>query len=271
MINELITSTSEPVGVAVRRFRPAAGQDGAERAEQVTVLTVPAAAGHLFEQHAGERICVLLHGRADLSVGTADAAVGHNSTGITRGAVIHSRSGHAFTVTNTSESAIEFLVLSATGQPDIAATAPNGTAPNGTVAAQIECFSLFDVADEVLHQPEAGFFHMGTRMLLNASSGYRSFIFGQSSFAPGKGVHALHRHAGADEMFYVWDGQGSHLEADGTEHPMRPGDAVFVPRGEWHGFRNTGDRPVRAFFGLIGAGDIRQAGNEVFTDGEAVV
>ena len=67
----------------------------------------------------------------------------------------------------------------------------------------------------------------------------------------------------------VWDGEGSHLDVDGTEHPMRPGDAVFVPRGEWHGFRNTGDRPVRAFFGLIGAGDIQQAGNEVLTNDEA--
>ena len=110
---------------------------------------------------------------------------------------------------------------------------------------------------------------MGTRMLLTASSGYQSFIFGQSSFAPGTGIHALHRHTGADEMFFVWDGEGSHLNVDGTEHSMRPGDAVFVPRGEWHGFRNTGVRPVRAFFSLIGAGDIRQAGNEVFDNHEA--
>jgi len=260
-------STSRPAEVLVRRFRPVAGQDGAERSEQVTVLTVPAGAAHFLKQHAAERICVLLEGRADLSIGPAGAAGGQNATNIGRGAVIHSRSGHAFTVTNTADSAIQFLVLAAADPSGTAALDSAKTDP-ATDAAQVECFSLFDVADEVLHRPEAGFFHMGTRMLLNASHSYQSFIFGQSSFAPENGIHALHRHAGADEMFYVWDGEGSHLNADGTEHPMRPGDAVFVPRGEWHGFRNTGVRPVRAFFGLIGAGDMQRAGNEVLDNGE---
>ncbi len=258
MTHAATTSTGGPAGVAVRRFRPAAGQDGADRAQQVVLLTMPPATGHVFEQHAGERICVLLDGSADLLIGT-------ESTTIARGAVIHSRSGGAFTVTNTGESAIELLLLAAPGPANTAATDPEVA-----VAAQVECFSLFDVTDEVLHRPEAGFFHMRTRMLLTASNGYRSFIFGQSTFEPGTGIHVLHRHVGADEMFYVWDGEGSHLEMAGTEHPMRPGDAVFVPRGDWHGFRNGGDRPVRAFFGLIGAGDIQQAGNEVLDNDEAI-
>ena len=254
MTQAATASSSGSAGVAVRRFRPAAGRNGSDRAQQVVLLTLPTGTGHVFEQHAGERICVLLAGGADLLIGT-------ESTTIARGAVIHSRSGGAFTVTNTGESAIELLLLAAAGPANTAAIDPEVA-----VAAQVECFSLFDVTDEVLHRPEAGFFHMGTRMLLTASNGYRSFIFGQSSFASGTGIHVLHRHAGADEMFFVWEGEGSHLEVAGTEHAMRPGDAVFVPRGEWHGFRNTGDRPVRAFFGLIGAGDIQQAGNEVLND-----
>ena len=225
------------------------------------VFTVPPATGHVFERHVGERICVLLDGSADLLIGA-------ESTTIVRGAVIHSRSGGAFTVTNTGQSSIELLLLAAAA--DTAATA-SGPAD----AAEVECFSLFDVTDEVLHRPEAGFIHMRTRMLLTGSNGYRSFIFGQSTFEPGTGIHVLHRHVGADEMFFVWEGEGSHLEVAGTEHPMRPGDAVYVPRGEWHGFRNTGDRPVRAFFGLIGAGDIERAGNEVLNndnaDGRAAV
>lgn len=225
------------------------------------VFTVPPAAGQVFERHVGERICVLLDGSADLLIGA-------ESTTIAPGAVIHSRSGGAFSVTNTGQSAIQLLLLAAAA--DTAATA-SGT-PD---AAVVECFSLFDVTDEVLHRPEAGFIHMRTRMLLTGSNGYRSFIFGQSTFEPGTGIHVLHRHVGADEMFFVWEGEGSHLEVGGTEHPMRPGDAVYVPRGEWHGFRNTGDRPVRAFFGLIGAGDIERAGNEVLNndnaDGRAAV
>ena len=81
------------------------------------MLTVPPDTGHVFEQHAGERICVLLDGRADLLIGA-------ESTTISQGAVIHSRSGGAFTVTNTGESAIELLLLAAAGRANTAATDP---------------------------------------------------------------------------------------------------------------------------------------------------
>ena len=53
---------------------------------------------------------------------------------------------------------------------------------------------------------------------------------------------------------------------EGGEIPMKAGDVVFAPRGEWHGFRNTDDRPVRAIFGYFGVTSLDEAGYEVHAD-----
>ena len=43
------------------------------------------------------------------------------------------------------------------------------------------------------------------------------------------------------------------------------GEMAFVPRNEWHGFRNTGAAPVLAFFGYLGVGARIEAGYQVMT------
>lgn len=243
----------------VRRSWLATRAFGGSQSGQVSMLSVPPAISYQFTDQCEERICVLIDGDAEV-------VTANEIRTVHAGAVIHSRSGDAFTV-RTEIGTAKLLILSET--PRLAAGVDQARASVDTTP--VECFSLYDVQDEVLHQPEAGFFHMGTRMLLNAGQGgYQSFILGQSSFAPTSGIHVLHRHPGADEIFYVWEGEGAHLAADGTAHPMSAGDAVFVPRHEWHGFRNIGDRPVRAFFSLIGAGGMSEAGNEVLKDGAPV-
>ena len=75
----------------------------------------------------------------------------------------------------------------------------------------------------------------------------------------------MHRHDHGDEFFYVFDGRGAHL-VDGGEVAMQAGDVVFAPRGEWHGFRNTEDRPVRAIFGYFGVTSLEEAGYEVHAE-----
>ena len=226
-------------------------------AVQVSVLTLPPTTTYAFEASGRERICVLVKGDAELWNGSGANA-------IETGTIIHSVGGAAFTL--RSGAPTRLLVVSGGLQRPSAKGAWSLETDGPRLPA--EFFSLYDVKDEVLHQPAAGFFNMATRMLLNASQGgYRSLILGQSSFASETGVHVLHRHAGADELFYLWDGNGAHLAGDGTEHPMQAGDAVFVPRNEWHGFRNTGDRPVRAFFCLMGTGVMQRAGNEILDNG----
>lgn len=82
-------------------------------------------------------------------------------------------------------------------------------------------------------------------------------------FAPGGGAHELHRHPDADEFFVVLAGEGVQLDEDGGEVAVEAGDLAFLPRGSWHGFRNTGKRDVRAVLGLLGASGLDAARYEL--------
>ena len=62
-------------------------------------------------------------------------------------------------------------------------------------------------------------------------------LVGLNAFEPGQS-HALHAHGGMDKLYYVVEGEGAFL-LDGTELPMRAGDALVAPEGVDHGIRNT--------------------------------
>jgi quercetin dioxygenase-like cupin family protein len=62
-------------------------------------------------------------------------------------------------------------------------------------------------------------------------------LVGLNAFEPGQS-HALHAHAGMDKLYYVVEGEGIFL-LEGTELPMRAGDALVAPEGVAHGIRNT--------------------------------
>ena len=125
---------------------------------------------------------------------------------------------------------------------------------------------LEEVENVPFHRPELGFLHVSARWLVGLKGGKsRALVVGQSTFVAGA-AHLLHRHSHADEFFYVLEGQGIHLVAD-REVPMQEGNVVFTPRLEWHGFRNTADRPVRAIFGFFGVNSLENAGYEVHESG----
>lgn len=56
----------------------------------------------------------------------------------------------------------------------------------------------------------------------------------------------LHRHAQA-ETYYILSGHGV-ISLDGAEHPLRPGDAVFVPGDTVHAARCVGSEPLRILY-----------------------
>lgn len=60
-----------------------------------------------------------------------------------------------------------------------------------------------------------------------------------SEFAPG-GSHKLHRHPRASQISHLLSGKGEHLTVNGPV-AVEAGDTVYIPQGEWHGFRNVGD------------------------------
>ena len=62
-------------------------------------------------------------------------------------------------------------------------------------------------------------------------------LVGLNAFEPGQS-HALHAHGGMDKLYYVIEGEGVFL-LEGTELPMRTGDALVAPEGVAHGIRNS--------------------------------
>jgi quercetin dioxygenase-like cupin family protein len=74
----------------------------------------------------------------------------------------------------------------------------------------------------------------------------------EGSVPPGAGPPA-HMHADADEAFYVLSGE-LLISAGEQEYPARAGDLVFIPRGTYHRFRNTGLHPARQLLLYVPAG-----------------
>jgi len=67
--------------------------------------------------------------------------------------------------------------------------------------------------------------------------------------APGDGIPA-HLHSSADEIIFVQAGEGLQRIGE-TEHAVEAGSLVYVPRGTWHGLRNsasTGNLTILAVY-----------------------
>lgn len=60
---------------------------------------------------------------------------------------------------------------------------------------------------------------------------------------PGMGP-SLHRHP-YPEVFITQEGTATFLLGEGEQREVGPGEIVVVPAGQWHGFVNSGDGPLR--------------------------
>ena len=59
-----------------------------------------------------------------------------------------------------------------------------------------------------------------------------------------EGTHVHEEDQALEEIYYFLSGDGT-MWADGEEFPVTTGDAVLVPAGSDHGFRNTGSKPLK--------------------------
>jgi oxalate decarboxylase/phosphoglucose isomerase-like protein (cupin superfamily) len=60
---------------------------------------------------------------------------------------------------------------------------------------------------------------------------------------PGQG-HVRHNHPDADEVLYVLAGAGDQMVDDGEPFAVRPGQAIWIPKGQFHSTVNTGWEPM---------------------------
>lgn len=80
------------------------------------------------------------------------------------------------------------------------------------------------------------------RWVIGEPEGAPNFAMRVIEFEPGA-VFETHHHPYEHEIF-VLEGEGVAHTPD-EEHVMRPGIALYVPPDEHHGYRNTGDGPLR--------------------------
>ena len=116
-----------------------------------------------------------------------------------------------------------------------------------------------DVPLEQNLREEEGWIDMQVQYLIDErTAGSKNLVVGRTVLPPGA-RHDRHLHPNGDEFLVVMSGHGEIHTNTGRE-PSRAGDVIFTPRGNWHGFVNTGDEDVLLIWGWGGAGSLAAAG-----------
>jgi uncharacterized cupin superfamily protein len=153
-------------------------------------------------------------------------------------------------------------VYGGVSSPELLATETHSANEAGGDA--IHVIPLQDVEGVPMNDPAMGMFNIVSRMLVMSEIlGNNRVLVGHAQFEPGRGVNEVHRHPSAGEFIYLLAGSGSQLDENGKETPVRAGDVVYAPPGEWHGFRNTGEIPAETIFGFLGLGSFEKIGYEL--------
>ena len=112
---------------------------------------------------------------------------------------------------------------------------------------------------------EDGWVEMDVRWLFTRDTvGSEHSVFGITVFPPGS-KHDIHRHPNAEEFEYLVSGRGIARVGD-ADVELGPGEVVFVPTNDYHGFENTGDEPVFMIWGYAGAASLDEAGYIRYVD-----
>jgi quercetin dioxygenase-like cupin family protein len=88
--------------------------------------------------------------------------------------------------------------------------------------------------------------------------GATDHVLGLTVFPPGA-RHHHHRHPNCEEAQYLLRGSGIARVGD-ADIEQGPGDTVFVPRNEWHGFWNNTDEETVMLWTYGGAASLEEAG-----------
>ena len=84
------------------------------------------------------------------------------------------------------------------------------------------------------------------------SHGYTSMSFLASSLPPGD-IIPVHKHLNEDEIIFIHKGSGI-LTVGAKEYPITDDLVAMVPKGVWHGIRNTGQDNIQMRFAYSPAG-----------------
>ena len=103
---------------------------------------------------------------------------------------------------------------------------------------------IFSAGDARTSRGDWGEIHIYTEDA-TPSYGTQSILTASLTFLPGKQLQPPHQHP--DEEFqYVIEGEGT-WSLNGREQPLKPGDLMYTRPWDWHGIRNSGDKPLKFF------------------------
>ena len=84
------------------------------------------------------------------------------------------------------------------------------------------------------------------------TGGSNNMSFLSESFTPGDAI-LVHKHMNEDELIFVYKGSGI-LTLDDKEYNVSAGAVAFVPKGIWHGLKNTGTEKIEMRFAYTPSG-----------------
>jgi quercetin dioxygenase-like cupin family protein len=90
------------------------------------------------------------------------------------------------------------------------------------------------------------------KIKITGEQGSKSISFLSSSFDPGDEIF-IHKHLNEDELIYIQQGSGI-FTLDEKKYTVNAGTVALVPRGIWHGLKNTGTEKIEMRFAYTPAG-----------------
>ncbi len=88
-----------------------------------------------------------------------------------------------------------------------------------------------------------GFKGFRAHFCLTKGDGCENFALRMLEFAP-HGHTSFHSHPEEHEVYFL-EGDPCYVDADGIEHVLKPGDAVYVEPNEKHQFKNLGNTVMK--------------------------
>ena len=74
-------------------------------------------------------------------------------------------------------------------------------------------------------------------------------LFAKIVLPPGSSI-GVHEHIDETEPYYIIEGEGIFIDADGSRVPVKAGDCCLIDPGQSHGIENNSDRDM-VFIALV--------------------
>src|SRR5688572_12618454 len=129
-----------------------------------------------------------------------------------------------------------------------------GTATTETIKNDFKGMVLNEEEGEIYQFPDrlTGAPTRTLKIKVSKKAGSQTISFLSESFMPGDAIQ-IHKHSNEDELIFVHKGAGI-LTLDEKEYDVRAGAVALVPKGIWHGLKNTGTEYLEMRFAYTPAG-----------------